>query len=318
MNYFELYPGDYLKATQRLTLLEHGAYLRLLMAYYGEEEALPADLGELYVTVSAISAADKAAVRKVADRFFPVASDGLRHNDRADAEIEKARVRMEAVPDKKANQAERQQRHRERRAAMFDALRSIGITPAFNVTTAQLEAMVTANVTRDRCDDSRDGDAGVTRHTTATRPHTPDPTSNNGTSRQAPEISQGQGTAAGLACRLMREAGCGQTNPSHPDLIAALAEGVTPEALADTVREALAANVRKPFAYAITTARGRRADGARTVITGQPRAGPAQTLGKTAQAINALEEMKNGLAQNRTADRVPETALLESGTHAGR
>ena len=102
MNYFELYPGDYLKATQRLTLLEHGAYLRLLMAYYGEEEALPADLGELYVTVSAISAADKAAVRKVADRFFPVAADGLRHNDRADAEIEKAQKRIAAA---KANGA---------------------------------------------------------------------------------------------------------------------------------------------------------------------------------------------------------------------
>jgi uncharacterized protein YdaU (DUF1376 family) len=97
VNYFELYPGDYLKATQRLTLLEHGAYLRLLMAYYGEEEPLPADLGELFVTVSAISAADKAAVKKVADRFFPVAADGLRHNDRADAEIEKAQRRIAAA-----------------------------------------------------------------------------------------------------------------------------------------------------------------------------------------------------------------------------
>ncbi len=94
MNYFELYPGDYLKATQRLTLLEHGAYLRLLMAYYGEEQPLPADLGELYVTVSAITAADKAAVRKVADRFFPVSDDGLRHNGRADDEIAKAQKRI--------------------------------------------------------------------------------------------------------------------------------------------------------------------------------------------------------------------------------
>lgn len=48
------------------------------------------------------------------------------------------------------------------------------------------------------------------------------------------------------------------------------------------------------------------------------RAGPSQALGKTAQAIQTLEAMKNGLAQNRTADRVPEAALLESGTHARR
>lgn len=94
-------------------------------------------------------------------------------------------------------------------------------------------------------------------------------------SRQAPEISQG--TDAGLACRLMREAGCGQTNPSHPDLLAALAEGVTPQVLAHTVREAIAANVRKPFAYAITTARGRRADGARDIdtTTGKRQAEPS-------------------------------------------
>lgn len=43
------------------------------------------------------------------------------------------------------------------------------------------------------------------------------------------------------------------------------------------------------------------------------RAGPSQPLGKTAQAINALEDMKRGLAQNRTADGFPEIALLGSG-----
>lgn len=94
MNYFELYPGDYLRDTTRLSLVEHGAYLRLLMAYYAEEQPLPADEAELFVIVSAISAADKAAVRKVASRFFPVGDDGLRRNGRADEEIEKAQRRI--------------------------------------------------------------------------------------------------------------------------------------------------------------------------------------------------------------------------------
>ncbi len=97
MNYFELYPGDYLRDTTRLTLVEHGAYLRLLMAYYGEEKPLPAEPADLFVIVSAISAADKAAVRKVADRFFPVGEDGLRHNGRADEEILKAQRRIETA-----------------------------------------------------------------------------------------------------------------------------------------------------------------------------------------------------------------------------
>ncbi len=94
MNYFELYPGDYLRDTTRLTLAEHGAYLRLLMAYYSEEKPLPKCDAELYVIVSAVSAADKAAVRKVADRFFPAGDDGQRRNGRADAEIEKAQRRI--------------------------------------------------------------------------------------------------------------------------------------------------------------------------------------------------------------------------------
>lgn len=78
-------------------------------------------------------------------------------------------------------------------------------------------------------------------------------------------------TAAGLACRLMREAGCARTNPSHPDLLAALAEGITAQVLADTVREAIDGGKTNPFTYAITTARSRRAEGARPVITGPPR-----------------------------------------------
>lgn len=97
MNYFELYPGDYLRDTTRLTLLEHGAYLRLLMAYYAEETPLPADESELFVIVSAVSASDKASVRKVAARFFPVGDDGLRRNGRADAEITKAQKRIETA-----------------------------------------------------------------------------------------------------------------------------------------------------------------------------------------------------------------------------
>lgn len=99
MNYFELYPGDYLRDTTRLTLTEHGAYLRLLMTYYAEEQPLPSDDTELFVIVCAVSPLEKAAVRKVADRFFPIFSDGLRHSARADAEIEKAQRRIRSAKE---------------------------------------------------------------------------------------------------------------------------------------------------------------------------------------------------------------------------
>lgn len=48
------------------------------------------------------------------------------------------------------------------------------------------------------------------------------------------------------------------------------------------------------------------------------RAGPAPAgQSKTLTAIQKLEGMKNGLAGNRTADGVPEIALLGAGSHAG-
>ena len=97
MNYFELYPGDYRRDTARLSLAEHGAYLLLMADYYASEQPLPADLPALYRIVGAQGAAEQRAVRSVADQYFPVAEDGLRHNARADREIAKAQKRIHAA-----------------------------------------------------------------------------------------------------------------------------------------------------------------------------------------------------------------------------
>lgn len=96
MNYYERYLGDYGKKTSRLTLAQHGAYTLLLDAYYSEEEPLPSEYDELYRMCRAMTKEEKEAVRKVADTFFPVAADGLRHNERADAEISKAQAKINA------------------------------------------------------------------------------------------------------------------------------------------------------------------------------------------------------------------------------
>lgn len=98
-----------------------------------------------------------------------------------------------------------------------------------------------------------------------------------------------RGTAAGRACLLMRKAGCTQTNPSHPDLLAALAEGVTPEVLGDCAAEAIEAGIHKPFAWAITTARSRHARGARTVSPGANSRGNDRRL-SAAERVRARNE----------------------------
>lgn len=97
MNYFEFYGGDYTRDTAHLSLSEHGAFLLLLTTYYSTEKPLPADLGAVQRIARAVTADEQLAAAKVAEEFFPVGEDGLRHNRRADDEIEKARKRIETA-----------------------------------------------------------------------------------------------------------------------------------------------------------------------------------------------------------------------------
>jgi hypothetical protein len=59
-------------------------------------------------------------------------------------------------------------------------------------------------------------------------------------------------------CALMEKAGCKNTNPNHPRLLAAIVAGVTPEALLDTAREGIKRERNDPFAWACATALGRQ------------------------------------------------------------
>lgn len=90
MNYYRRYIGDYLAKTGALTLAEHGAYTVLLDVVYSTEKPLPASLEALYRLCRAMNRIEQEAVKSVAEQFFPVGVDGLRHNLRADEEIAKA------------------------------------------------------------------------------------------------------------------------------------------------------------------------------------------------------------------------------------
>jgi hypothetical protein len=65
-------------------------------------------------------------------------------------------------------------------------------------------------------------------------------------------------TLAGDACKAMKAKGLQGVNPSHPKLTALLDAGITVDELAGAAEDAVAK--RKPFAYALATAEGRRRD----------------------------------------------------------
>lgn len=87
MNYYRRYMGDYAKKTASLSLAEHGAYSLLLDECYSTERPLPGDHESLFRLCRAMTKVEQEAVRRVADRFFPVGADGQRRNPRADEEL---------------------------------------------------------------------------------------------------------------------------------------------------------------------------------------------------------------------------------------
>ncbi len=87
MNFYKHHIGDYAKKTVHLSLLEHGAYLLMLHAYYGTEKPLPID--SLYRIAHAHSKAERAAVDSVASQFWKKTDAGL-VNGRAFEELEHA------------------------------------------------------------------------------------------------------------------------------------------------------------------------------------------------------------------------------------
>lgn len=169
MNYYERHLGDYARDTGHLSMLEHGAYTMLLDRYYASEQAIPED--QAYRLARARTEDERNAVDSVLREFFVLEADGW-HQRRCDAEIARYTERQAAGSGKRDNEAERQRRHRERRAELFAQLRAAGEVPSYDTPTSELVTLL-SRVT-----------GGVTchaRHALATATHTPV------TSNQAPE-----------------------------------------------------------------------------------------------------------------------------------
>ena len=166
MNYYERHIGDYLKDTAHLTLLEHGVYTRLLDVYYTREAALPDD--QAARLIGARSKDEKEALAAVLSEFFHLDS-GVWHQNRCDAELENYQAKQTEKDAGKEGAKERQRRARDRRKALFHALREAGLVPEYDTTTAELETML-SRVTNSAT--SQPVTPPVTRDNTATQ--TPD------------------------------------------------------------------------------------------------------------------------------------------------
>ncbi|WP_260430234.1 YdaU family protein [Burkholderia stagnalis] len=86
MNFWSRHIGDLIRDTVSLSMLEDGAYNRLLDQYYQTERPLPLDKKLVYRLARATSAAERRAVDFVLETFFDAHDDGY-HQKRCDVEI---------------------------------------------------------------------------------------------------------------------------------------------------------------------------------------------------------------------------------------
>lgn len=213
-HYYKRHIGDYKTDAGHLTMLQDGAYTRLLDLAYTLDGRIPGDLSRIFALTRATSRAEQNAIAEVIAEFFSLQEGHYRQN-RVDREL----AAMQRVSRKRQGAAQ-----------------------------ARWAKEPDANA--------------LQKDTKCNAIHKP-PSNNQEPQPNKHTSPDGGQTPAGRACRLMRDAGCVRVNATHPDLLAALAEGVTPEDLAETAREGLEAGKGSPFPWAISTARARHAQASR-------------------------------------------------------
>lgn len=177
MNFYKRHIGDYLKDTAHLSLLEHGVYSRLLDVYYTRESGIPdAQAARL---IGARGKDETAALKVVLGEFFELV-DGTWIQDRCERELHAAGSGSDDAEGSpaKSGKARRQQEYRERRAALFEALRERGITMPFKATMNELQdALLSVTKPSRVMPDVTDSVMGETHNVTATNIQNPDTTS---------------------------------------------------------------------------------------------------------------------------------------------
>lgn len=317
MNFYKRHLGDLAKSCGDLSQGQMGAYDLLTDWHYANEEPLPLDMKRTYRIGRGGTKVERDNIDLVLALYFDKGPDGYTQK-RVLEEIAKAQESADAEPDRKAGQAERQQRSRQRRKALYESLRQAGVTPPFDSTTAELESLIALHVTRE----VTDGHEPVTRDDTATTSHKPLATSHTLTesSRQTggqaaavPVDSTGQfeghahpeptpNPAAAFAIALTR-AGTSCTS-LNPDLVAYVRDGGTVEHLLQAATQCPG----KPATYAIRWARRELAECAEP-ITGSSASqrGPSRQLTGVAGflGVNA-HELAQGFARTAAAPVVHE------------
>jgi len=345
VNFYAFHIGDYASATRHLSWEEDCAYRRLLDVYYTREEPLPDDLRAICRLVVASTAEQRQAVEVVLHEFFHQTEAGW-ISPRADREIDAMRVKQSAQEEKNQHESERMRRYRERRAAMFEALRPFGVVPAWDVSMKELQrlhdATCNAKPKTPETDLQREqvvsGDAAATAistnpnpitNTNVNTPLTPqggragyEPLDPDGMPHLAdpPEPHQlprntgsGSHPLAGAVCLVVKRMGIGLVNPSNAKLNTLLNAGVSVGQFQDAVQKALDSGKNFSYALSIVERETREAGELAATLASRPGAQPGGTRAPNKQ--EALEQRNRAIGREAAA-AIRAQAAQQGESHA--
>lgn len=289
LNYYERYCGDYQRDTAHLSLAEHGAYTMLLDAYFSMEKPLPKDLPSLYRVCRAMTRLEQQAVKAVVEQFFRISEiDGLRHNQRADREIAKARPKIEAArmngrkggrPAKAAFQGNLTETALNRIAPAKTQRIADGLSVGLESISSGITPATTQEITLDEPDGQthqhqpqhqhqchKGTEQGSVSNLVAARTLTSlADIAINPRSFETKTGGSAQPGLAGTYCKTLQEIGIGSCNPHHPTFIALLKAGAAEVEFLQAAKNAIARG--KPnFAYVVGTVKRQREEAATLVL----------------------------------------------------
>lgn len=122
MHEYRHHIGDFRGGTIHMSRLMRWLYRDMIEAYYDKEAPLPADLEALFDLIGAYEENEREAVKRVLRLKFTLEDDGY-HHERCDAVVDAYKAAVAEGEARKANEAERQRRYRERRTEIFRILR---------------------------------------------------------------------------------------------------------------------------------------------------------------------------------------------------
>ena len=275
MNFFKLYPGDYQRDTGALTLAQHGAYLMMLQHYYATETPLPIGAA-LYRLLRAQTKAERDAIDFVAAHFW-ITKDGSLVNTRAVVELERA------IRQRDLNREMGKRGGRPRRTQHITDSVSSRSTDGSKTETEHITDSVIGSEPIDNPNQTPDTRHSVGEsfpHTTVTSQRERDPVCGE-TIR--PEVQ---------AAIELRKRGF-RCTPHNPDLLAAVAEGVTVSALCDMAES----YPGKPAGYVIAAARREHAQPPSTVPQGDRHA-----LSPPGRKLSAVEQVQQAILDRRARE----------------